>query len=67
MEEFSKRLKELRVEDNLSIRGLAKIIGVSDVAISRWERGKRVPSLSILLAFCKYFKVSPDYMCGLEN
>lgn len=67
MEEFSKRLKELRMEENLSMRGLAKNVGVSGIAISRWERCERVPSLSVLIAFCKYFKVSPDYLCGLEN
>ncbi|MBQ5929696.1 MAG: helix-turn-helix transcriptional regulator, partial [Clostridia bacterium] len=34
---FAERLKELRLEKNLSLKELAKEIGVSDIAISRWE------------------------------
>ncbi len=67
MNVFSIRLKELREEMGLSISQLAKNIGYSDVAVGRWERGLRQPNIEALIALAKYFKVSTDYLCGLED
>lgn len=64
---FSERLKELRIERNLSIIQLSKLINYSDVAIGRWERGERIPNIDVLIALAKFFKVSTDYLCGLED
>lgn len=38
---FAKRLKEERMNKNLSQEDLAKRVGVSRVIISYWESGKR--------------------------
>ncbi len=67
MEQFSERLKALRLENKLSTRELAREIGVSNVAISRWERGERTPNIETLVLLAKYFNVSTDYLCGLED
>ncbi len=67
MKIFAERLKELRLEEGLSTKKLGKLIGVSDVAISRWERCERIPNIESLVAIAKYFKVSADYLCGLED
>ncbi len=67
MQIFQERLKELRIASNLSARELANKIGVSFVAIYKWEKGERMPNLENLVALAKYFKVSIDYLCGLED
>ena len=67
MSDFAERLKELRIEKNLSIKQLAKEIGVSDVAIGRWERKTRIPNIDSLIILAKYFHVSTDYLLGLED
>lgn len=67
MKIFAERLKELRQENNLSYAQLAKEIGVSYVAIGRWERSERTPNIEVLVALAKYFKVSTDYLVGLED
>lgn len=67
MEEFAKRLKELRLEEGLSTVKLGKAIGVSNTAICRWERCERVPNIIYLVEIAKYFRVSTDYLCGLED
>ncbi len=46
---------------------LAKKINVSPNTVSRWERGKRLPNLDAIIALAKFFKVSTDYLCGLED
>lgn len=67
MDKFAERLKELRIEKNLTLKDLAKEIGVSDIAISRWENKLRIPNIEYLILLSKFFKVSTDYMLGLED
>ena len=67
MKIFAQRLKELRLEKNLSLKDLAKGIGTSDVAISRWENELRIPNIENLYLIAKFFGVSADYLIGLEN
>lgn len=38
-------IRDLRTERGLSIRELAIKTGLSSAAISRWESGKRIPSV----------------------
>ena len=67
MKIFGERLKELRQEEGLSITELGEKIGMSHAAISRWENDLRIPNIEALVAIAKYFKVSTDYLCGLED
>ncbi len=67
MEKFAKRLRELRLEEGLSTVKLGKAIGVSNTAICRWESCSRVPSILNLIALAQFFKVTTDYLCGLED
>ena len=60
-------MRKGRIASNLSARELANKIGVSFVAIYKWEKGERMPNLENLVALAKYFKVSIDYLCGLED
>lgn len=64
---FAERLKELREERGLSIYQLAREIGFSDAAISRWERNIRIPNVETLYIFCEYFSVSADYLIGIDG
>ena len=67
MKIFCERLKDLRKENNLSTIQLANALGVGDSTISRWENGLRVPSIDHLYNIAIFFKVSSDYLIGLEN
>ena len=67
VKQFGERLKELRIEKNLSIRQLAKVLDVSDRAVGRWEKGQITPSIVQLYNIAIYFGVSADYLLGLEN
>ena len=67
MEIFAKRLRELRLEAKLSARQVGAGIGVAHSTIIRWEHGSRVPDALDLIALARFFNVSTDYLCGLEN
>lgn len=67
MKIFAERIKELREERKLTMSQLAKELGIRQSTISRWERGERLPNLDAIIALAKFFKVSTDYLCGLED
>lgn len=64
---FCERLKELRIDKKLSTTALGKILDVSHATISRWENGEMLPSIAHLYNLAKYFKVSADFLLGLED
>ncbi len=61
------RIKELREDKELSQKELAKCLGVSGMAVSRWERSLRVPDAFILRDIALYFNVPTDYLVGLVD
>ena len=67
VKKFCERLKELRLEKNISTTKLAENVGVSDATISRWENGLRTPIIDNLVSLAKFFDVSADYLIGLSD
>ena len=64
---FSKRLKDLRKENNISQLELAKLLNMTKMAISHWESGHSEPSISQLIEISNYFDVTVDYLIGKTN
>lgn len=61
------RLKELRLEKKLSFAKLSQETGISTASLCRWEKMHcDVPSDDLVL-LAKYYKVSTDYLLGLED
>ena len=54
------RIKELRLEHNLSQVQLAKEISVSQKAIDYWERDINEPKVSYIIALVRFFGLSFD-------
>ena len=73
MDELGKRLKNLRLERDLTIDMMVYDINtklhveISKANISRWENGISEPSLHYARYLCKYFNVSLDYLIGLTE
>ena len=57
---FQEKLYRLRKERGLSQERLARELGVSRQAISRWELGEVVPDTANVLALCRVFGVAAD-------
>ena len=64
---FGSRLKELRQEKGFSMKKLSQELGISAAAICQWENGTTDISGHNLVVLAKYFKVSTDYLLGLED
>ncbi|MBE5743087.1 MAG: helix-turn-helix transcriptional regulator [Clostridiales bacterium] len=57
---IGEKIKELRLEKNLSQMQLAKQIGTSQKAIDYWERSVNEPKASYIIALVRFFDVSFD-------
>lgn len=67
MGKFSKRLADLRKYNKLTQKQLAEIIGTNNSSVCDWERGRSEPSIEMIIALCRLFDVSADYLLGLED
>jgi transcriptional regulator with XRE-family HTH domain len=67
MSKFAERLKNSLNVNHISQAELAKRIGLTRDAISKYCTGKREPSLDVLMLICKTLDESADYMLGLED
>ena len=56
------RLKELRVKKGVSKRELSFALGLTETSYGKYEAGKRLPSLNVLLRMSEYFNVPVDYI-----
>ena len=58
------RIKELRLERGISQRELAKLTGIKQANISRWEAGLIVPNVNDIWTLADFFNCSIDYIVG---
>ncbi len=61
---FAIRVKELRLENNLTQKELADNFGFNRSTISDWETRGREPSYDLLIDVANFFDVSLDYLLG---
>lgn len=66
-DEFARRFKGVRTESGLTQSQLGTKLSVSQDTVSLWETGKSVPSAEYIVAICKLFSVSSDYLLGLSE
>ncbi len=51
--------------NNLTQAALAEKLGITDRAVSKWERGKGMPDVSIMLDLCEIFGITVnELLCG---
>jgi len=61
------KIKELRKENGLTQKQLAKLVNKSETGLASWEQGLSEPSVSDIILLCTIFGVSADYMLNLED
>lgn len=59
-EDFSRNLRRLRLEKNLTQEQLANILGVSVQSVSRWECANTLPDVMLLPEIAKLYGVTVD-------
>ena len=64
---FGSFIKELRKEKNMTQKELAEKIGLTDKAISKWERGLSFPDITILNSLSEVFDVDVSEILNGER
>lgn len=67
MNNFGKRLKDLRKSAHVTQEQLAGALGISYQAVSKWENGLGLPDISLLPGISSFFGVSADWLLGIDS
>ena len=60
-------IKDIRTRKGLTQSEVASALGVSSVVYSRYENGKRQPSIDTLVQMADIFGVTVDYLLGRQD
>ena len=61
---LSNRLRELRINHQISQAELANLLGINQQAVGKWERGKASPDYESLIRIAILYDVTTDYLLG---
>ena len=63
---IAEKIKSIRTDNGISQRELAKKLGLSNRAVSKWESGASVPELSLIMELADFFGISVDALLGYK-
>ena len=63
----AERVKQLREQCGWTQSELAKLLGITRSSVNAWELGIYVPSTQYLVELASLFKVSTDYLLGIDE
>lgn len=66
-EEISKIIEKARKDKGLTQKQLAKILGVSNTAISKWENGNNLPDISMLKPISEALNIEMMDLIDMQN
>lgn len=67
MKELRELLRDLRNDHDLKQKTVATYLGISQQTYSNYESGHREIPIWAVTALAKYYKVSTDYLLGINN
>ena len=62
-----RRIRDLREDNDLTQKDMAKILCCSQQVYSNYELGQRDIPTAVLIALAKHYKVSADYILGISD
>ncbi len=65
--DYVKRIRDLRGDHDKTQREIAEVLGTSQTMYARYERGANELPIRHLIALCRYYGVSADYILGLKD
>ena len=67
MQTYQIRLRQLREDHDKTQKEIADYLGIEQTVYSRYETGRSDMRVSNIIALCKYYGVSADYVLGLPK
>ena len=66
MAAYTEILRSLREDHDLTQTQVAAVLGIDQRTYSNYELGYRALPIEHLIRLCKYYKVSADFVLGIE-
>ena len=66
-EKIGKFIAKCRKEQNFTQANLAEKLGITNQAVSKWEKGKSMPDASLMLELCQLLKISVNELLNGEK
>lgn len=64
---LAERLEQVKKEKQVSNIDIAAGTGIHKTTIASYIRGESLPIAKHLIALCRYFDISADWLLGLHN
>ena len=64
---IGKKIRALRKQRKISQEVLAKHLGVSFQAVSKWEKGDSMPNVSFVPEIASFFGITTDELFSIDN
>ena len=64
---YYQRLRDLREDEDLTQKDVARMLQTTAQQYSLWERGDREIPFHHAITLAKFYRVSLDYLAGLTN
>lgn len=64
---ISERIKYLRENQGYTQADLARALGITRSSVNAWEMGISVPSTQYIIELANIFKISTDYLLGMDT
>lgn len=64
---LGEKIKELRNRDGRTQENLADALGVTNQAVSRWEKNGSYPDMELIPSIANYFGITIDELFGYRN
>lgn len=61
------KLKEIREENGYTQNQIANMLNIRQNTYSQYENEKRQLPIDVLIKLAKFYKISTDYILGLED
>ena len=62
-----KRLRDIRKDNDISQKDMAKILNLHTTQYAIYERGERNIPIQIFINYAEYFNISIDYLAGVTD
>ena len=67
MKKYYEIIRELREDRDLKQCDIAKLLGTTQQVYSRYEKGINEIPVRHIIALCKFYNVSADYILGINR
>ncbi len=66
MKTYIEIIRDLREDHDKTQREISEYLGTTQATYSRYEKGENEIPVRHIIALCKYYHVSADYLLGLK-